>query len=98
MPLESIAALEAMVHPTLQPDVTLLFDVPLAVSRERLLRSQAAGRTLDKFEGEEQAFFARVRNQYLERAKAFPERFRVIDASRPIADVRAELAGMVAGW
>jgi dTMP kinase len=98
VPAAQIAALEAIVHPTLQPDVTLLFDVPLAVSRERLLRSQAGGRTLDKFEGEEQAFFARVRNAYLERAKAFPQRFRVIDASRPLADVRAELGKLVAEW
>ena len=40
-------------------------------------RAQAAGRTLDKFEGEQQEFFARVRDAYLERAAAEPERFRV---------------------
>jgi dTMP kinase len=95
---ERIAALETLVHGDFRPDFTLLFDVPLAVSRERLLRSQAGGRTLDKFEGEEQSFFARVRSAYLERAAAFPERFRVVDASRPIAQVRAELAQLIAAW
>ncbi|MCC6195897.1 MAG: dTMP kinase [Burkholderiales bacterium] len=98
VPTAQIAALEAIVHPGLQPDLTLLFDVPLAVSRERLLRSQAGGRSLDKFESEEQAFFARVRTAYLARAHEFARRFRVIDASRPVADVRAELAELVAGW
>jgi len=95
---EHIAALEAFVHPDCQPDCTLLFDVPLAVSRERLQRAQAGGRTLDKFEAEKQEFFARVRNAYLERAAASPGRFRVIDSSRTIAEVRAELERIVASW
>ena len=80
-----IAALEAFVHADCQPDCTLLFDVPLAVSRERLQRAQAAGRTLDKFEREKQAFFARVRDAYLERARrlsrALP-RGRLVAADR----------------
>jgi dTMP kinase len=95
---EHIAALEAFVHADCQPDWTLLFDVPLAVSRERLQRAQAGGRTLDKFEAERQEFFARVRNAYLARAAAFPERFRVIDSSRSIDEVRGELTKIVAAW
>jgi len=98
VPVAQIAALESMVHPGFAPDVTLLFDVPLAVSRERLLRSRESGRELDKFEVEKQDFFARVRAAYLARAAAFPARFRVIDATRPIADVRADLAELVASW
>jgi dTMP kinase len=93
-----IAALEKMVHGDLTPDVTLLFDVPLGVSRARLAKAEAAGRTLDKFEAEKEAFFARVRDAYLARAAAAPDRFRVIDSSRPIADVRADLAALVAAW
>jgi len=98
VPAEHIAALEAFVHGDLQPDVTLLFDVPLSVSRERLSRAEAGGRRLDKFEGEAQAFFARVRNAYLDRAKRYPARFRVIDSSQPLAEVRAELTRIIEQW
>ena len=98
VPVQHIAALEQMVHGDLAPDTTLLFDVPLEVSRARLVKQQAAGRTLDKFEAEKEAFFARVRDAYLSRAAAAPARFRVIDSSRPIADVRAELARLIAEW
>jgi dTMP kinase len=96
--LRHIAALEAFVHGDCQPDVTLLFDVPLAVSRARLDKAQAAGRKLDKFEAEAQEFFARVREAYLDRARQFPQRFRIVDSSRPIETVRAELAQMIAEW
>ena len=98
VPVEHIAALERFVHGDLQPDLTLLFDVPLDVSRARLAKAQAHGRTLDKFENEKEAFFARVRDAYLTRAAAAPERFRIVDSSRPIEDVRAELALLVARW
>jgi len=73
-------ALEAWVHPHLQPDLTLLFDVPLDVARERL----DATRTLDKFEQEQGAFFARCRAEYLRRAAQFPHRFIVVDSTRSI--------------
>jgi dTMP kinase len=88
---ERIAELEHFVHAGCHPDLTILFDVPLAVSRERLQRARAAGHTLDKFESQEQEFFERVRGAYLERAAAEPARFRVVDSSRPLADVRAQL-------
>jgi dTMP kinase len=74
-------ALENWVHPQLQPDLTLLFDVPLEVARERL----DATRTLDKFEREQEEFFARCRAEYLRRAAQFPQRFAVIDSTRSIA-------------
>ena len=95
---EHIAALEHIVHGDLQPDVTLLFDGPREVSRARLAKAQAAGRTLDKFEAEQEAFFARVRAAYLARAAGAPRRFRVVDSSRPIAEVRADLARMIDAW
>ena len=91
VPRERIAELEHFVHAGCHPDLTILFDVPLAVSRERLQRARASGHTLDKFESQEQEFFERVRRAYLERAAAEPARFRVVDSSRPLADVRAEL-------
>jgi dTMP kinase len=93
--LDCIAELARRVHGDCNPDVTLLFDVPLAVSRERLARAQGQGRALDKFEREADAFFERVRNTYLARARAEPGRFRIVDATRPLADVRAELERIV---
>jgi dTMP kinase len=85
--LDKLARLEAWVHPHLQPDLTLLFDVPLSVARERL----DATRQLDKFEAEEAAFFERCRNEYLRRAQENPGRIVVVDSSRAIEDVRTAL-------
>jgi dTMP kinase len=90
-----IAQLATLVHGDCNPDLTLLFDVPSAVSRERLDRVAARGRARDKFEREERSFFDRVRDCYLARAAAEPTRFRVIDSTRPVVDVRAELTRIV---
>lgn len=84
--------LEQWVHPDLQPDLTLLFDVPLEVARARL----DATRSLDKFEQEQTDFFAATRAEYLRRAAQFPARFRIIDSTRPIAathDTLLEIIG-----
>lgn len=88
---EKMEALEAWVHPALQPDLTLLFDVPLEVARERL----AASRTLDKFESEQAEFFARCRAEYLRRAAQFPGRFVVVDSTRSIEAIQRELADVL---
>jgi dTMP kinase len=92
VPFARIGELERWVHEDRQPDVTFLFDVPTGVSRARLDSAELAGRALDKFEREANAFFTRVRDAYLERAAALPERFRIIDSTRPVEVVRAELA------
>ena len=84
---DKLEALEAWVHHDLQPDLTLLFDVPLEVARQRL----NATRTLDKFEREQADFFARCRAEYLRRAAQFPQRFVVIDSTRSIAEIQADL-------
>ena len=78
-------------HADLQPDLTLLFDVPLEVARQRLDQSRA----LDKFEQEQQAFFAGVRDVYLQRANEFPLRIRVIDSTQPLDDVSRQLEQLV---
>lgn len=91
-----IGQLAQWIHGDCNPDHTLLFDVPEAVSRARLARAVAQGRTLDKFERERADFTARVRAVYLARAAAEPRRFRVIDSSRPLIEVQGELLAWVA--
>ena len=85
--------LEEWVQQGLQPDITLLFDVPLEVARQRL----SANAALDRFEQEQQDFFQRVREAYLRRAAQFPARIRVIDSARPLQVIRAELETLIAG-
>lgn len=83
--------LEHWVQQGLQPDLTLLFDVPVEVSVARL----AAARTPDKFERESAEFFHKIREGYLSRAKAHPTRFRIIDGNRPLETVRAEVIALL---
>jgi dTMP kinase len=94
LPLAKLEQLERWVHPRLQPDLTLLFDVPLEVARERL----DATRTLDKFESEEAAFFERCRNEYLRRALDSNGRIVVVDSTRSIDEVRGSLRTALEKW
>ena len=82
-------ALESLVHPGRQPDATFLFDLDPGIAGER---QRAQSRTPDKFEREAGAFFGRVRDAYLERARESPSRFHVIDASGGLEQVRERLA------
>ncbi|MRX06348.1 dTMP kinase [Pseudoduganella sp. FT25W] len=91
MSLAKLEALEQWVHPALQPDLTLLFDVPLEVARARL----DATRDLDKFEQEKADFFAATRTEYLRRAAQFPQRFRVIDSTQSIAAIQQQIAAIL---
>lgn len=91
MNIEKLKVLEDWVHPGLQPDLTLLFDVPLDVARKRL----AAVRTLDKFEQEKTDFFEATRAEYLRRAEEFPARFRIVDGTRTIEEIRLFLADII---
>jgi len=90
--LEKLGALEQWVQGGLQPDLTLLFDVPLATASARL----AGARAPDKFEAESRAFFERTRTEYLRRAAEAPDRFRVIDATRSIDEIRVTLEEILA--
>ncbi|MEJ2601683.1 MAG: dTMP kinase [Gammaproteobacteria bacterium] len=76
-----------IVHPGLWPDLTILLDAPLAVTRRRREERGVS----DRFESEESAFFERVRAGYLTLADADPERFAVVDAGRPLASVQDAL-------
>ena len=85
---DKLAVLEAWVQGQLQPDLTLLFDVPVEVARSRLTNS---GNVLDRFEQEQVAFFDRVRCAYLERARLAPNSIVLIDAIQTLADIRVVL-------
>lgn len=85
-------ALEHWVHEHVQPDLTLLFDLPLDVARERIV---LANRKLDKFEQERVDFHDRVRQAYLERALSNPGRIQVIDANNSIENIRKKLEQVV---
>ena len=95
---KKLATLERWVHPDLQPDLTVLFDVSAQLGRERVARIKSP----DRFERESAEFFVRVRNAYLERMAESPHRIVRIDASRAIPDIRNELeeklTGVIGNW
>jgi dTMP kinase len=91
--VETLAELERLTLGDFRPDLTLVFDIPVEVSQERV----AGAREQDKFERQSGVFFTRVRETYLQRARAEPQRMRVIDATRSRDAIRAELTSLVAG-
>ncbi len=88
---DKIRSLEYWVQGILQPDMTLLFDVPVAVSCQRL----AGARDPDRFEQESSTFFERIRSAYLQRAADFPERIRLIDGNRTLEEIRITLDDII---
>jgi dTMP kinase len=89
-----IESLASQVHGGLQPDCTLLLDLPVPMGLERARSRQAAA--TDRFEAEAQAFFERVRAAYLELARGEPQRIQVIDASLPLEGVQRQVAAVLA--
>lgn len=87
VPLARLEQLERWVHEGFQPDLTLLFDIPVEVARQRLSNNPA----LDRFEQEQSEFFEKVRQAYLARSQKYPGRFALIDASRTPGEVKADL-------
>jgi dTMP kinase len=85
--MERIAILENWVQGSLRPDLTLLLDLPVEAG---LARAGERGE-LDRFEREEQKFFERVRQAYLDLAAQNPGRYRIIDASQGIPQVKAQI-------
>ena len=84
---DKVKQLEAWVQGDLQPDATLLFDVPVEISMTRL----ASAREPDKFEREDAKFFEKLRQAYLTRAKENPARFHVINANQALEKVKSEV-------
>ncbi|UCJ15902.1 dTMP kinase [Pseudomonas sp. MM211] len=89
--VERIAQLERFVQGALRPDLTLVFDLPVEVG---LARAAARGR-LDRFEQEGREFFEAVRSTYLQRAKAEPARYRIIDAAQSLEAVQRDLDALL---
>ena len=89
-----ISALEREVV-GIRPGLTLLLDLGVGEGRQR-----ARGRDLvpDRIERERDEFFERVRIAYLARAATEPERIRVLDASRPAAEVASEAVALLREW
>lgn len=84
--------LEAWVQEGLQPELTLLFDLPPAVAAGRL----QAARQPDRFEALDEAFFTRVRNGYLARQAAQPQRFAIIRADAHPLEVAEQVRQAIA--
>ncbi len=84
--------LEAWVHADLQPDLTLFFDVPIEVARQRL----AGNATLDRFEQEQGDFFERVRSGYHRRMAEHPQRYVLIDGAQSLVAVQQQLVRILA--
>jgi dTMP kinase len=91
MDWEKLRQLEQWVHPDLQPDLTLFFDVPVEVARQRLANNVS----LDRFEQEQADFFERVRAGYHKRVKQYPQRYAVIDAAQSLDKVKKQLEEIV---
>ncbi|RFC32644.1 MAG: thymidylate kinase [Candidatus Nitrotoga sp. MKT] len=83
--------LECWVHENFQPDLTLLFDLPVEVARQRLSKNI----TLDRFEQEKDSFFEKVRQAYLERRKKHPDRFVLINAAESPEQVKVNLERVI---
>ena len=98
LPGELIAALER--HAVgIAPGLTLLLDLPVAQGRERTRgRELALGGGPDRIESEQDVFFERVRDAYRARAQAEPQRFRVVDATRPASQVATEAVALLRQW
>ena len=94
--LQVLRTLEGWVQDQKQPDLTFLFDLPPEVAASRL----AAARQPDRFEAQDTAFFARVRQAYLDRQAHNPTRFALIQADARPEAVAAQISQVVQskGW
>jgi dTMP kinase len=89
---EKLAQLEIWVQGDFQPDLTLLFDLPVDIAASRMAD---AARQLDRFEQEQADFHERVRAAYLARAAAMPQRMRIIDSSQTIETIKKQLEEII---
>tara|TARA_X000000368_G_C22907680_1_gene657068 strand:- start:7 stop:639 length:633 start_codon:yes stop_codon:yes gene_type:complete len=88
---ERVNLLENFVQQGLQPDLTIILDVPVDLSLERVLKRG----DLDRFEIESASFFKRVRDAYYNRVESAPDRYFLIDASKSLQDVQADIKNIL---
>jgi dTMP kinase len=79
----------------LKPDLTLLFDLPVADARARAVQRARHGRGDDRLEAEDAAFHGRVRDCYLQIAAREPQRVRVVGAASSVEEVHARVLQIV---
>ena len=90
-----IRQLEEWVQQGFQPDLTLVFDLPVDTGAAR---SRKRGEGADRFERQDSTFKETVRNTYLDRVHQYPERMRLIDASRGKEQVTEDMISIVEGF
>ena len=88
---DKLDELERWVQGEFQPDLTLYFDVTVELGRQRI----SAIKPADRFEREQNEFFRRVRDAYLERAHKFPHRIKVINSNQPLEEVKNSLEEII---
>lgn len=88
-----IEQLETLVQGDLRPDLTLLLDAPIEVGMSRAGERGA----LDRFEEEQLEFFEAVRQNYLARSQAEPDRFRIVRTDRDLPDIAADICTILDG-
>ena len=88
MDMQMIQWLEEKVQGSLRPDLTFLLDAPISVGMDRANKRGE----LDRFESEKMSFFERVREIYLQRARAYPQKIKVINADQSLENVQSEIS------
>lgn len=88
---DRLEQLEQWVQGTVQPDLTLYFDVTVELGRQRI----STIKTADRFEQEQDDFFRRVRDAYLERARQFPHRIHLVDSAKPVKEIQKLLEDII---
>ncbi|HYY55684.1 MAG TPA: dTMP kinase, partial [Pyrinomonadaceae bacterium] len=92
---ELIADVVALATGGLKPDLTLIFDVPVAECLMRTRRRENSEQGKDRLDTEDMEFYARVRDAYLAIAAAEPDRVRVLDAGDSIEETHAVVTDIV---
>ncbi len=87
IPVERLQIIEEWVQRGLQPDLTLLLDLPVEQGMARIQKRS----TKDRIEKEKNDFFQRVRDMYLQRAEQYSDRYRIIDASLNVGSVEPQI-------
>lgn len=90
--LEALAQMQRIATGGLQPNLTLLLDIDV---ERGLARRIQGGDELNRLDLEQVAFHERVRAGYLRLAQAEPQRWRIVDADRPVQAVQADLRALV---